>query len=261
MQKRLKDQNQDVDKSFYNYCGRKIRELLQVFPTEHIGIDGQGGGIAVMETLHERNELKTGELPIWSYIRKGQTDPFFWETENKPEDAEPGLHIMHVVQFRNADFTMFANHGLRKDMEDKTILFPTFDSVSLSLAYEEDQRIGREYDTLEDCVSEIEELKHELTLINHSQTANGTDKWDTPEVGVPGSQKKKGRLRKDRYTALCVANAVGRLINVSTQKVDYSVHGGYVGQKFQNKTGRMYTGPEHIISQMSQGYGMGVFRR
>lgn len=260
MKARLKDMNQDVDKSFYNYCARKIRDLMNVFPTEHIGIDGQGGGIAIMEALHEKNELKPGELPIWSYIKKGPSDVFFWEQDNKSDDAQHGLHIMHVVQFRNQEFTIFANHGLRKDMEDRTLLFPAFDAMSVSLAYEEDQRLGREYDTLEDCVSEIEELKNELTLINHTQSAGGSDRWDTPEVAVPGAQVKKSRLRKDRYTALCIANAVARLLSIPQPPQNHSVTGGYVGQQFKNRDGRMYTGPEHIVSKMNGSYGRGVFR-
>lgn len=261
MKARLKEMNKDVDKSFYNYCARKIRDLMNVFPTEHIGIDGQGGGIAILESLHEKNELKNGELPIWTYIKKGPSDVYFWEQDNKQDDAQVGLHIMHVVQFRNAEFTVFANHGLRKDMEDKTILFPYYDPMSISLAYEEDQRLGREYDTLEDCISEIEELKNELTLIVHTQTAGGTDRWDTPEVAAIGTQGKKTRLRKDRYTALCIANAIARLLTVEKPLVEYQSIGGYVGKQYKNKQGRMYSGPEHVVSRMSGTYGVGVFRR
>ena len=39
----------------------------------------------------------------------------------------------------------------------------------------------RVYDTLEECVLDIEELKDELSMIQMTQTPSGRDKWDTPE--------------------------------------------------------------------------------
>ena len=38
---------------FYGFCARKIRNLMKVFPAERIGIDAQGGGIAIEEALHD----------------------------------------------------------------------------------------------------------------------------------------------------------------------------------------------------------------
>ena len=49
---------------------------------------------------------------------------------------------------------------------------------------------NRIYDTLEECVTDIEELKNELSMIQISQTTSGRDRWDTPEV-VIGTGKKK----------------------------------------------------------------------
>ena len=66
------------------------------------------------------------------------------------------------------------------------------------------------YDTLEDCLMEIEELKNELSTIIITQTLTGRDRWDTPEVKLPGN--KKGRLRKDRYSSLLMGNMVSRQI-------------------------------------------------
>ena len=61
---------------------------------------------------------------------------------------------------------------------------------------------------------EIEELKEELSTISHMTTQTGKDKWDTPETVLVGN--KKGRLRKDRYSALLIANMAARRINRPT---------------------------------------------
>src|SRR5690606_35313115 len=67
-------------------------------------------------------------------------------------------------------------------------------------------------DTLEDCIFEIEELKNELTTIVMTSTSTGQgarNRWDTPE-SKDMITKKKGRLRKDRYSALLIANMIAR---------------------------------------------------
>ena len=259
LRERLKKQGITNDKSYYNYCARKIRELLAIFPSEHVGIDAQGGGIAIMEALHDNELLQPGELPFWPYIRQGKDDVFWWEQENKPTDGQAGLHILHMVQFANVQFTSEANHGLRKDLESKTTLFPFFDSAEIGRAIEVDRAQSREYDTLEDCVLDIESLKDELTTIVHDQTGSGRDRWDTPEIKKAGG--KVGRLRKDRYTALCISNQIARLINNPLKPPAYPVVGGYVGQQRKSGGGgRMYVGPEHIVSKMSGAYGAGVLR-
>ena len=43
-----------------------------------------------------------------------------------------------MVQFAKADWTAQANHGLRKDLEDKVLLFPRFDNLTLGLALEKE---------------------------------------------------------------------------------------------------------------------------
>ena len=83
-----------------------------------------------------------------------------------------------------------ANHGLRKDFEDKVILFPRFDSVTVGISNIDDGMKGRLYDTLEQCVMDIEELKDELAMIQMTQTTSGRDRWDTPETVVV--HRKKG---------------------------------------------------------------------
>lgn len=260
LREQMKRQGDAGTKSFYNYCARKIRELMMAFPTEHISMDAQGGGVHIMEALHDPDQMKEGEIPLWPWIKQGDEDVFWWEEKEKPTDGEAGLHILHLCQFAKPDFTYEANHGLRKDFEDKTLLFPKFDSVTIELALQQDKLRKREFDTLEDSVVEIEELKDELATIVHDQTPSGRDRWDTPEVKLPGN--KKGRLRKDRYSALLLANIVARVMVHKLAGFSYQFAGGFVGQKTGATSGRMYAGPEHIVTRMQGGhYGRGVFRR
>jgi hypothetical protein len=94
-----------------------------------------------------------------------------------------------LVQFAKSDWTAEANHGMRKDLEDKVLLFPQFDPVMIALSSEGDSRavkegdISRLYDSLENCMLEIEELKDEMATIVLTRTGTGVnsrDRWDTP---------------------------------------------------------------------------------
>lgn len=203
------------EQDFYSYCARKIRDLMKVFPAEEIAMDAQGGGIAVMEALHDQDKIQEGELPIWPII----------EEKEKDTDDMPGLHILNMCQFSRYDWLSEANHGMRKDLEDKVLLFPFFDSISLGIASELDSIAGTMYDTLEDCVMDIEELKRELSLIEITCSPNGREKWDTPssKIGVG----KIERMRKDRYSALLMANMSGRRQAMPTPFANYSVTGGF----------------------------------
>jgi hypothetical protein len=217
---------------FYSHCARKIRNLMKIFPCEEIALDAQGGGIAIIEALHDKDKIQEGELAIW---------PTIDDKKEKDTDGEPGLHIVEMVQFAKADWVSEANHGLRKDFEDKTVLFPYFDSATLGLAMSDDKLRGRLYDTLEDCVMEIEELKDELSMIIMLQTTSGRDKWDTPEVKLPGG--RKDRLRKDRYSSLIMANMSARKILRTPPPLAYNPVGGFAKGAKGKTDGPEYVGP------------------
>ena len=227
---------------FYSYCARKIRDLMKVFPCEEIALDAQGGGIAIIEALHDKDKIQQGELPIW---------PTIDEKKEKDTDGEPGLHIVEMIQFAKADWVSEANHGLRKDFEDKVVLFPYFDAATIGLAISDDKLKNRLYDTLEDCVMEIEELKDELSMIIIMQTTSGRDKWDTPEVKLPGG--RKDRLRKDRYSALVMANMSARQIHRTPEKAGYDPVGGWAG-KVIGSGGESFIGPAWFTEGMRDVY-------
>tara|TARA_Y100001937_G_C7136312_1_gene340193 strand:+ start:9552 stop:11591 length:2040 start_codon:yes stop_codon:yes gene_type:complete len=259
MRERIKTKGEANNQSFYTYCARKILDLTKIFPTDHIAIDAQGGGIAIMEALHDKNVLKDGETPLWPYIHSGENEAFYWEKKNKPTDREAGLHILHMMQFAKSEFTFKANHNLRKDLETQKLLFPKFDTILLSQAITDDKISNREYDTLEDCVMEIESLKDELTTIEHSQTSSGRDKWDTPQTVEAGG--KRARMRKDRYSSLLMANEVSHVMNNKLNGPQHSFVGGYARQEKKAKDTALYTGPENIVNKMSGIYGIGVRRK
>jgi len=217
---------------FYSYCAKKIRDLMRIFPCIHISMDAGGGGIAVMESLHDKDKIKPDEFAIW---------PTIDEDKEKDTDDQRGLHILEMCQFSKYDWLAEANHGLRKDFEAKVILFPMFDTISLGIANAEDGLKGRNYDTLEQCVMEIEDLKDELTMIQITQTATGRDKWDTPETVV--GTGKKGKLRKDRYSALIMANMAARTLARIPTPEEYNFYGGFATIEKTDNKGDMYSGP------------------
>ena len=90
---------------FYSYCAKKIRQLMRVFPCAEIALDAQGGGIAVMEALHDKDNIADDQVALWPTI------------DEKPKDTDDnsGLHILKLCQFARADWLAEANNGLRKD--------------------------------------------------------------------------------------------------------------------------------------------------
>jgi len=240
---KLKSKIVDED-DFYSYCAKKIRQLMKVFPCAEIALDAQGGGIAVMEALHDRDKIGEGEVPIWPVI----------EEKEKDTDDNPGLHILRLCQFARADWLAEANHGMRKDFEDKVLLFPFFDSASIGLSIEQDKVAGRKYDTLEDCVMEIEELKDELSMIVMTQTSTGRERWDTPEIKIAAG--KKSRLRKDRYSSLLMANMSARHLSIEKKIEKHGAMGGFAridsGAKFNND--KLYHGPNWFAEKIQDVY-------
>jgi len=233
-----------TETDFYAYCARKIRDLMKLFPCLHISMDAQGGGVAVMESLHDNDKIKEGEVAIWPTV-----------DDDKPKDTddERGLHILEMCQFAKYDWLAEANHGLRKDFEDKSLLFPSFDSLTLSISEHEDDTKGRMFDTIEDCVLDIEELKDELSMIQMTQTSAGRDRWDTPEVVI--GTGKKSKMRKDRYSALLMANMAARVLQRTPDQADYEFYGGFATGGFKEKTQEnLYTAPRWFSDYMKDVY-------
>ena len=237
----------DID-DYYGFCVQHIRNLMLAFPCVRIGIDTQGGGYQIAEGLADSRHIREefGEVPIYPIIEDGK---------EKDTDRLAGLHIIEYIQFANAEWTSKANHGLRKDMEDRVLLFPRYDAVTLSLAAAHDDmmmdklraaRSGkvdvdfRLFDTLEECILNIEELKTELTTVVVTRTPSGREHFDTPEIKL--GTGKKGRMRKDRYSALVIANMIARSMQREIPAATYSYIGRPAGIIAKKRDGQMYTG-------------------
>ena len=242
---------------FYGFCARKIRNLMKIFPCARIGLDAQGGGVAIEEALHDKNKLQDGEKLIW---------PVIDYNKSKDTDSQAGHHILELVQFARSEWTAQANHGLRKDLEDKALLFPRFDNLTLGLTMDQEGKdilqddLNPIYDNLSECVLEIEELKNELTTIVMSQTSTGAgarDRWDTPEVKMQNG--KKGRLRKDRYSSLIIANMMARQFRNQLQSVEYDVIGENARNAVKTK-GDMYKGPQWFTNGANDDIYEGIYR-
>jgi hypothetical protein len=247
------------ENDFYGFCARKIRNLMKVFPCEYIGIDAQGGGVAIEEALHDTSKINPDELPIW---------PIIDLNKSKDTDNKAGLHILHLIQFARAEWTSHANHGLRKDFEDKVLLFPSFDNLTLGLALANESKdiIGSDldpiYDTLSECILEIEELKNELTTIVMTQTSNNSgarERWDTPEV--KGSNGKRGRLRKDRYSALVIANSIARSVSRADAPVSYDVIGSTKENYYSDTDKTLYRGPSWFTNSANSDLYLGIYKK
>jgi hypothetical protein len=227
---------------FFKYCVRKIRDLMKTFPCEKLLIDAGGGGITLREAFRDKDKLESGEYPIYETID---------ENNEKDSDDMEGLHIIEMVQFRDNNWVKQANYGLKKDMEDRIILFPQIDSLAIGLAMEDDRETGRivlgengekvsqTADTLESCMFEIEELKTELSTIVVTQTKTGVEHFDTPDSEVGGPKRKGRRMRKDRYSSLLMANMGARQIALIDVRESYTGSAGGFAGNINNPKGKV----------------------
>lgn len=191
-----------TDDDYYAYCCSRIREIVRLFNPVRIEMDSQGGGYAVAEMLRNKKlmDIKDGDFPIYEVVDFDEPKPTDGETD--------GRHILHLVK-QSTEYNQDANIALHKSLETRTLLFPAFDSVKMYAAIEAEKAAGVIFDTYEENVFNLEELKNELCTIQMSETATGRERFDTPQVVSPGAvegRARKGRLRKDRYTALLLSH-------------------------------------------------------
>lgn len=236
--KELRAKNITTEEDFYGFVARKIRMLMETFPCVGIAMDSQGGGVGVEEALQRQSDLKQNEYPILDV--------------EKEDDGRIGKRILHLISFADASWVTRANHGLRQDMETKSLIFPAFDSILLGESIEDDKQASRTYDSMEDCMLEIEDMKDELTTIVYTQTPSGRDHFDVPDIKVPGM--KKGRAKKDRYSALLMANTLAKDLDQVVSDVTFTgAMGGFAdGDRRGDSSGPMFSGPSWYTEQMKK---------
>ena len=108
------------------------------------------------------------------------------------------------------------------------------------------------FDTLEERVLDIEELKDELAMIQMTATASGRDRWDTPQVVV--GTGKKSKMRKDRYSfCLWLIWLLG--LQRTPEQADYNFYGGFAtGGHKPKTTDKLYNGPSWFADNMKDVY-------
>ncbi len=236
-----KKQGLITDDDYYAYCCSKIRNIVKLFAPIRIEMDSQGGGYPISEMLRNKKLLNsdTGDMPIYEIV----------DIKNPKEtDGETdGLHILHLIQ-QSTSFNSEANACLHKSMETKTLLFPAFDTVKMQAALIIEKNNNIVFDTYEDCSHEIEELKNELCTIQKSETTTGKERFDTPSVVTQNSiegRQRKGRLRKDRYTALLLGHKYVYDTDVQPEiGIDYNdIAGNFEQYKKIDPSEGMYRGP------------------
>lgn len=229
---------------YYAYCILKIRDLMKRFPCERLMVDAGGGGVTLREGLMNERLIRPGEQKIYEAID---------EDKERETDMMLGLHILEMCQFSKYEWIQDANNGLRFDIERKRLLFPFFDAVALSIAEGQDKAFGRVYDNLENCILEIEETKNELTSIVITQTPSGRERWDTPETTLPGG--KKGRMKKDRYSSLLIANMGARIMINDITFYPEGTIGGFAGSS-KAVGGKLFTGNEEFNKSAEDVYSL-----
>ncbi len=90
-----------------------------------------------------------------------------------------------------------------------------------------------------------------------STGSGGRDRWDTPEVKLQNG--KKGRLRKDRYSALLIANMIARQLKNTLSSPSYDVIGGN-RQEIVKQEGNMYKGPQWFTAGANEDIYNGIYR-
>jgi hypothetical protein len=91
---------------------------------------------------------------------------------------------------------------------------------------------------------EVEELKNELVTVVMSVTPAGRERFDTPEIKLETG--KKGRMRKDRYSALVIGNMLARQMQREIPPPIYSNIGTVIkpGDFKTDPSNKMYVGQQ-----------------
>jgi len=222
-----KADSKTIDKRFYEYAAKRIRKICDTYGNViQIGIDAEGGGREI------RDELLSLVNPIYEVVEIGNI---------KDTDIKQGPHILKLINFQDYQWVSSANHTLKRDMENKNLLFPKYDPYAILAEEELDSKKGgffkfqkvkvNEGETVEDSIDyiydEIELMKRELTSIVRTESATGRERWGLPTKKSTESAESRS-FKKDRYSALLIANAVSNEV-VKSRDMDNGPQENYYG--------------------------------
>lgn len=203
---------------FVSWCIFQIRNLRRRFNIIRICLDSSGGGVSIREALKDPTKLLDPQ------------DELVFDMDDENVLDEPGSHTLKMIQFSNKEWRGLAHWGLRQDILDCRTIFPEYSGADIELAGARSKEIGVSYDTYEDNMLELEQLKIETIMIRMSQTANGGEVWDIPKVVGMNAEAMRQKLKRDRFTSLLLANWAGRLVMEERSQVyDTNFIGGALG--------------------------------
>ena len=130
-----------------------------------------------------------------------------------------------MINFQSPEWRKTAHYSLKKDMEQKVLVFPQLDT--LVMAQGEIQ--GKKHETLDDVCYEIEECKRETICIKRFETSSGQESWDVPQVKIISHDGSKSKLKKDRFTSLLLANYGVRIL-VEDSKANQPIYYNFAGR-------------------------------
>jgi hypothetical protein len=235
--------------TYYGACSRKIRSLMKAFNIELITMDAGGGGREVANYLQENNLLGKNEQPIW-------------DIDDITQDTYKGLHILKMVDF-NATWAADANHSLKKAFETRALTIPEYDTIGIEKELNSSQAAREKSnnkemlgkynyldDSIEDVNEEIEELKKELMMIAVTATSTGKEHFDLVKQSSGQKSENKTKRRKDRYSALLLANyGLQSTQAPQVNESSYSYEGGnakdLVVSSNNYVVGQLYSGLPH----------------
>ena len=249
--------------SYNAFCARHIRNLMQTFPCEIIAVDALGGGRGLTDALKDPNMLYEGEVPILPTIDRKKP---------KETDTVPGQHIIEHINYGAYGWIEPANYELLADMESKRLLFPNYDVLTAELSIAEDKRREKalkksnpnidvrsiiQFDSLEDIAEEIELLKDELTnviVVQSSEKVGARLVWKVPDVKLDGQTTATGK--KDRYSALLMANWTAKRILEKPPAPEYVYDGGLLAKLNTGTSGHgpLYNSP-YYTEDFTDGFG------
>ena len=76
---------------------------------------------------------------------------------------------------------------------------------------------------------------------------------------MKGVQAKRGKLRKDRYSSLIIANSIARSISRSEKPIEYEVIGGADGVYTDDK--KLYKGPDWFVGDANEDIYLGIYKK
>jgi hypothetical protein len=233
------------DRTKFEISAQKIREICWRFNIQYIAMDHGGGGESIREWLCKKQDTVKPEDLIW--VIPDQIEKY----ADKTDIAAPGRKILEMVNFRPT-WISDAAHGVEAAIEQRNILFPSqafeqeiynqylrhfqgeemSEAIKLQLQADVwgiDEWEAKQYkvDPKLGIMNNINECINETCAIMRYVTPGGTESFELPKMSdqIEGLDMR----RRDRWSALMLANYAARVHSGHGHKVSSAIPGGSGG--------------------------------